>query len=246
MLLRKPSALLIVLGLLFLAGCNTVNSPWTLVWSPSNRSLQSNPPQAAYEASAYALKPDGTMLHPAANIWLATGSHPTIGLALSQLDAAGQFFSAGVITVDAGSGWWTLTDTVEVSRPVRGGGVPAAQEGGRAWTLPPGTYSSASVDVPDTPPGGSLQLWVSDRGQEFVLARLYSTLQPPAGSTSVTLAGQPGWLVTQGDFTIIALVLDTGIYQGLGTLLFAGNVGLQQSELLVTQAAANLNDLLPA
>ncbi len=111
MLLRKPSALLIMLSLLFLAGCNTV-SPWTLVWSPSNRSLQSNPPQAAYEASAYAQKPDGTMLHPAANIWLATGSHPTIGLALSQLDAAGQFFSAGVITVDSGSGWWTLTDTV--------------------------------------------------------------------------------------------------------------------------------------
>src|SRR5579883_3274903 len=124
MLLRKPSALLIMLSLLFLAGCNTF-SPWTLVWSPSNRSLQSNPPQAAYEASAYAQKPDGTMLHPAANICLA----------LSQLDAAGQFFSAGVITVDSGSGWWTLTDTVAVSRPVPGGGVPAAQEGGRAWTL---------------------------------------------------------------------------------------------------------------
>ena len=246
MLLRKPSALLIILSLLFLAGCNTVNSPWTLVWSPSHRSLRSNPPQAAYETSAYTQKPDGTMLHPAANIWLATGSHPAIGLALSQLDAAGQFFSAGVITVDPGSGWWTLTDTTLVLRPAPGGGVPADQEEGRAWTLPPGTYSSASVDVPDTPPGGSLQLWVSDRGQEFVLARLYSTLLPPVGSTRVTLAGQPGWLTSQRDFTIIVLVLKTGIYQGLGTLLFASNAGLQQSERLATQAAANLNDLLPA
>ena len=246
MLFRRLSAPLFMLTLLFLAGCNTVNSSWALVWSPSNRSLQSNPPQAAYEASAYAQKPDGAMLRPAANIWLATGDRPAIGLALSQLDVSGQFFSAGVITVDPGSRWWTLTDSVSASRPVPGSGVPASQEEGRAWTLPSGTYSSASIDVPDTPPGGSLQLWISDHGQEFVLARLYSAFQPPADSTSVTLADQPGWLITRGDFTIIALTLNTGIYQDLGTLVFASNAGVQQSRLLAAQAAADLNDLLPA
>lgn len=244
--LYKPSALLIILSLLFLVGCTTANPSWGLTWSPSDRSLQSNPPQSAYEASACAQRPDGTLLHPAANIWLATGSRPALGLALSQLDASGQFFSAGVITVDPDSRWWTLTDNISVSRPAPGAGVPAVQEEGRAWTLPPGTYSSAAIDVPDTPPGGSLQLWISDRGQEFVLARLYSTFQPPAGSADITLAGQPGWLATQGSFTVIALVLTTGIYQGLGTLLFASNAGFQQSERLATQAASNLNDLLPA
>ncbi len=244
--LRKPFAFFIILSLLLLVGCAPANSSWVLTWSPSDRSLESNPSQAAYEASAYAQKPDGTLLRPAANIWLATGSRPALGLALSQLDAAGQFFAAGVITVDPSSRWWTLTDNISVSRPAPGAGVPAAQEGGRAWTLPPGTYSSASIDVPDTPPGGSLQLWVSDRGLEFVLARLYSTFQPPAGSTGVTLAGQPGWLVTQGSITVIALALTTGIYQGLGTLIFASNAGVQRSRFLATQAALDLNDLLPA
>jgi hypothetical protein len=133
-----------------------------------------------------------------------------------------------------------------VSRPAPGGGVPAARAGGKAWTLPPGTYNSASVDVPDTPPGGSLQLWVSDRGLQCVLARLYGRLQPPAGSTNVTLAGQSGWLARTGDLTIITLQLDRGAYQGLGTLLFAGNAGLLQSERLVTQAVSDLNDVLPA
>lgn len=242
MMSRKLFVLLLVLSPLVLAGCNPVASPWTLVWSPSNRSLQSNSPQAAYQTSAYAQRPDGTLLPPAVNNWLTTGTRPALGLALSQLDAAGQFFAAGVITVDPGSGWWTLTDMVAVSRPARGSGVPAARAGGRAWTLPAGTYSSASVDVPDTPPGGSLQLWVSDRGQEFVLALLYGMLQPSARSTSIILSGQPGWLAAQGSLTIIALRLESGP----GSLLFASNAGRQQSERLAAEAAADLNDLLPA
>jgi hypothetical protein len=243
---RILCTLLLLLHLLLLTACTTVAAPWTLVWSPSNRSLQSNPPQAAYRASAYAQRPDGTLLPPALTHWLARGVQPGLGLALSQLDPSGQFFAASVITIDPGSLWWTLTDTVAVARPAPGAGVPAAQAGGRAWTLPPGTYNSAAVDVPDTPPGGSVQLWVSDRDQEFVLARLYGALPPPAGSTTVALAGQPGWWASQGDLTIIALVLVSGAYSGLGTLLFASNVGFWQSELLATQAVTDLNDLLPA
>lgn len=243
---RTLSALLPVLSLLVLTSCASINAPWTLTWSPSARSLQGNPPQSAYQASAYAQRPDGTLQPPAVNRWLATGSRPALGLALSQLDAAGQFFSLGVVTVDPGSGWWTLTDAVALARPAPGGGVPAARASGRAWTLPPGTYDYARVDVPDTPPGGSLQLWISDGGQEFVLAHLYSALQPPADSTDITLAGQPGWLTGAGDLTIIALQLAAGADQGLGTLLFASNAGKGPSERLATQAAADLNDLLPA
>lgn len=243
---RILSALLPVVSLLVLTSCAPVNAPWTLSWSPSDRSLQDNPPQAAYQASAYAQRPDGTLVLPALTRWLATGSRPALGLALSQLDAAGQFFSLGVVTVDAGSGWWTLTDTVALARPAPGSGVPAARASGRAWTLPPGTYDYARVDVPDTPPGGSLQLWISDGGQEIVLAHLYSTLQPPAAATAVTLSGQPGWLAGEGNLTIIALQLAAGVDQGLGTLLFASNTGTEQSERLATQAAADLNDLLPA
>jgi hypothetical protein len=242
----KLLTLLLVCSLLSLAGCTSGTVAWTLVWTPSQQSSQSNPPQVAYQASASAQRADGIKQAPAVNHWLATGARPAFGLALSQLDAGGQFFSACVITVDSGSRWWTLTDMVAVSRPAPGGGAPADRASGRAWTLPPGTYNSASVDVPDTPPGGSLQLWVSDRGLEFVLARLYGGLQPPAGSTSVTLAGQSGWRASQGDLTIIALQLDSGAYQGLGTLLFASNAGLHQSERLVTQAASDLNDVLPA
>jgi len=243
---RKLLAPLLVCSLLSLAGCTSGAVPWTLVWLPSQRSLYSNPAQTAYQASAVAQRPDGTRLSLANTHWLATGSHPALGLALSQLDAAGQFFSVSVITVDPGSFWWTLTDMVTVSRPAPGGGVPAAQTSGRAWTLPPGTYHSAWVDVPDTPPGGSLQLWVSDRGLECVLVRLYDVLQPPPGSTVVTLAGQPGWLISIGDLTVIALQMESGAYQGLGTLLFASNAGLPQSEHLLTQAASDLNDVLPA
>lgn len=242
-------ALLLVLGLL-LVGCSSGSGQlWSLSWSPARipgSASRVNPPEVAYASCAYAVKPDGTTLHPAKSIWLATGSNPEIGLALSQLDPAAQFYSVGVTTVDSGSNWWTLTDSGTVERPAPGSGVPAAQEEGAAWQLPAGTYSSITLEVPDTQPGGSVQLWVSDRGQEFALARLYTTIQPPAGYTSVTLANQPGWLTTRDGFTIIGLSLASGIYQGLGTLLFAGTTSIEQSERLATQAALDLNDLLPA
>lgn len=243
---RTLLAPLLVCSLLTLAGCTSSAVPWTLVWSPSQRSLSSNQAQAAYQASAFAQRPDGVLRPPALSHWLATGSRPALGLALAQLDTAGQFFSLSVITIDPGSLWWTLTDQLAVSRPAPGRGIPAAQAAGRAWTLPPGTYNSASLDVPDTPPGGSLQIWLSDRGLELVLARLYDVLPPPTGSTAVTLAAQPGWLVSLGDLTVIALQMESGAYQGLGTLLFASNAGLQQSQHLVAQAAFDLNDVLPA
>lgn len=242
-------AFLMILGLL-LAGCNSGSGqPWSLSWSPSQspgRASRVNPPEVAYASCAYAVRSDGVTLHPARSIWLASGSNPGIGLALSQLDSASRFFSVGVITVDPGSNWWTLTDAGTVERPATGSGVPASQEEGTAWQLPAGTYSSIALEVPDTQPGGSVQLWVSDHSQEFVLARLYTTIQPPAEHTSVTLANQPGWLVTRDGFTIIGLTLTSGIYQGLGTLLFAGTTNVQQSEQLAQQAASDLNDLLPA
>lgn len=235
---------LIITSLLLLAGCDTSSPPWALIWSPSNSALQSNSPQAAYAACAYVQRPDGAMLHPAESVWLATGANPPLGLALSQLDAAGQSYSIGVLSIDPGSRWWTLTDAASIDRPAPGAGVPASQEEGKAWTLPPGTYNSISVDVPDTQPGGSVQLWVSDTNQAFVLARLYTTITPPAEHTVVTLSGQPGWLATQGRFTLIALTLKHGIYGGLGTLLLASTAGPQQSQQLAAQAAAHLNDLL--
>ena len=243
---KRPALFLLMVSLLFLAGCNAASPSWELVWSPSDSSLQIHPPQDAYAASAYAQRPDGTLVRPAATTWLATGSNPALGLALSRLDASGQYFSLGVITVDTASNWWTLTDSVSVTRPAPGSGTPASQEESRAWTLPPGTYNSASTDVPDTPPGGSLQLWVSDHGQEFVGARLYSTLRPLSGATPITLADQPGWLTTQDGFTVIALNLVNGNDQDLGTLLFASNAGLQESRRLAAQAATDLNDLLPS
>lgn len=249
MLDRKRSAIFLMITglLLLLAGCDKPEMPWTITWTPSNVAAQTISPQLAYAAHAYAQQSgEGALLHPAKNVWLATGSNPKIGLALSQLDAAGQFFAVGVITVDPGSNWWTLTDSGSIDRPAPGSGVPASREESKAWTLPAGTYRSIALDVPDTPPGGSVQLWVSDDNQEFVLARLYAAVQPPAAHINVTLAGQPGWLFTQDGFTIIGLVLETGIYQGLGTLLFAGTTGVQQSENLATQAATNLNDLLPS
>ncbi len=237
-----------MLLLLLLAGCAAVpeSSALALAWAASISAAQSNAPDAAYVACARSQRPDGTLAVPAVNTWLATGSQPRIGLALSQLDAAGQFFGIGIITVDQGSDRWTLTDNGSLARPAPGAGVPAAQEAGKAWHLPPGTYNSLAFDVPDTQPGGSVQLWVSDHQQAFVLARLYTTLQRPAGATSVTLSGQPGWLSGQGHFTIISLNLTTGIYAGLGTLLYAGTGGVQQSEQLASQAAGDLNDILPA
>ena len=233
-------------ALLLLVGCGSVSPPWALTWSPSQRSLQSNAPMSAFAASAYVQRPDGSNLRPAASTWLATGSSPALGLALTRLDTAGQYYTLGLVTIDPGSRWWTLTDSVTVTRPAAGEGLPSSQEERAAWTLPGGTYNSASSDVPDTPPGGSLQLWVSHSDQEFVVARLYSTLAPPAAAIAVTMAGQSGWQVTAGNFTVIALKLDHGIYSGLGSLLFASNAGLQQSQQLATAAAEDLNDLLPS
>lgn len=237
---------LMLANLLLLAGCGASNPAWALIWSPLNNAQQSNSPQAAYAQAAFAQRPDGVTLHPAESIWLATGANPPLGLALSRLDAAGQFYSIGVLSIDPGSRWWTLTDAASIDRPAPGTGVPASQEEGKAWTLPPGTYNSIAIDVPDTPPGGSVQLWLSDTNQEFVLARLYTTIAPPTEHTAVTLSGQSGWLATQGRFTLIALTLEHGIYGGLGTLLLASTAEPQQCQQLAAQAAAHLNDLLPS
>jgi hypothetical protein len=249
MLARKlPIACLLLMCLLLFVSCGSVAepAPWALTWAASDSAAQSNAPEAAYAACARTQAPGGVAVAPAESTWLAAGSQPRVGLAISQLDAAAQFFALSVITIDPGSNRWQLTDGGSVTRPSAGSGVPAAQEAGKAWTLPAGSYNSIAIEVPDTPPGGSAQLWVSDSNQEFVLARLYSAIQPPAAHVDITLAGQPGWQATQGRFTIIGLKLTSGIYAGLGTLLFAGTTGVQQSERLAAQAAGDLNDILPA
>ncbi|SRR5258707_9240831 len=239
---------LLLVCLLLLAGCGGAAEaqPWTLAWVPTTSATQSNAPEVAYAACARAQAPGGAPIAPAENTWLASGSKPRVGLALTQLDSAGQFFAVNVITIDLGANRWQLTDSGIVTRPAQGQGTPASQEAGKVWTLPVGTYHSTAIEVPDTPPDGSAQLWVSDNGQEFVLARLYSTIELPALHTNITLSGQPGWLTNSGRFTIIALNLTTGIYAGLGTLIFAGTTGVQQSQHLAAQAAADLNDILPA
>jgi hypothetical protein len=246
---RKMCIACLLFGMLLLiVGCGGAApaAPWTLAWAASDSAAQSNAPEAAYAACARAQIPNGAVVTPATSTWLATGSQPSIGLALSQLDAAGRLFGVGVITIDPGSNRWQLTESGSLERPADGNGAPAAQEAGHAWHLPAGRYNSIALEVPDTPPGGSVQFWLSDNQQEFVLARFYSTIQPPAVSTSVTLAGQSGWLAAQGRFTIVGLRLTSGIYAGLGTLLFAGTTGTQQSEQLAAQAASDLNDILPA
>jgi len=234
--------------LLVIVGCGGAAepAPWALTWAASDSAAQSNAPEAAYAACARTQAPGGIAVAPAESTWLAAGSQPRVGLAISQLDAAAQFFALSVITIDPGSNRWQLTDGGSVTRPSAGNGVPAAQEAGKAWTLPAGSYNSIAIEVPDTPPGGSAQLWVSDSNQEFVLARFYSTIQPPVAHIDITLAGQSGWLARRGRFTIIGLKLTSGIYAGLGTLLFAGTTGVQQSERLAAQAAGDLNDILPA
>lgn len=249
MFARALSSVCLLSGILFLiVGCGSASSstPWALTWAASNSAAQTNAPELAYAACARVQVSDGPVSAPAESTWLASGSQPRIGLALSQLDAAGQFWGIGVITIDLGANRWQLTESGSLERPSGGDGVPAAQEAGNAWHLPAGMYRSLALEVPDTPPGGSVQLWISDHQQEFVLARLYSNIQPPGGHTSVMLAGQPGWVATQGRFTVIGLRLTSGIYAGLGTLLFAGTTGIQQSEQLAAQAAGDLNDILPA
>lgn len=249
MLYRKMCVVgLLLVSLLVLAGCggSGPSHSWTLSWAIGPGDAQGNTPEAAYASCARAQAPGGQPMDPAENTWLATGSQPRVGLALSQLDSAGQFFAVGIISIDGGANRWQLTDSGVVSRPAPGAGTPASQEAGKAWSLPAGTYHSSAIEVPDTPPGGSIQLWVSDNQQEFVLARLYSNIQRPASAVDLILSGQSGWRVTQGRFTIIGLKLTTGIYAGLGTLIFAGTTGEQQSEQLAAQAAANLNDILPA
>lgn len=249
MLYRKICAVcLLLIGLLVFTSCGSASSAqaWTLSWAGGPAAAQHNAPDRAYAASARTQAPGGSPQAPAENTWLATGSQPGIGLALSQLDGAGQFYAVSIISIDRGANRWQLTDSGVVARPAPGEGTPASQEAGKAWTLPAGTYNSIAIEVPDTPPGGSVQLWVSDNHQEFVLARLYSAIQPPTGARDVTLSGQPGWLATQGRFTVIGLKLTTGIYAGLGTLIFAGTTDTQQSEQLAAQAAADLNDILPA
>lgn len=237
----------VLVCLLMMTGCaGAAPAPWSLSWDSSPRAALVYTPEAAYLASARVQIPGGSIVEPAASTWLATGQQPRVGLALSQLDAAGRFYSVGVITIDPGSNRWMLTESGSLTRPERGKGIPAARASGRGWSLPAGTYASLALEVPDTQPGGSVQFWISDSNQQFVLARLYSTLQPPEVHTTVTLAGQPGWEATAGRFTIIALTLTSGIYAGLGTLIFAGTTGPDQSEQLAAQAASNLNDVLSA
>lgn len=238
--------------LLLLAGCGGSNAPWTLIWRSIPLNDQNNPPSTAFMASAYAQRPDGSQVLPAASTWLATGANPKFGLALSQLDPAGQFFTLAVLSIDGGSNRWTITESAPLTKPARGSGIPASQMNSNAWTLPSGTYNTTQTSIADTPPGGSAQLWLSDTNQELVLAHIYTTLQAPAAHSAIAINGQPGWMATQGKFTIIAIKIlpqRQGLGQSkddLGTLLLASTTNPQKSQLLATQAATHLNDLLPS
>src|SRR5260370_4400067 len=94
-----PLWLVSCLSLLLLAGCGGSSAQWTLSWRSLPIDEQNNSPQTAFTASAYAQKPDGSQVLPAASAWLATGANPKFGLALSQLDPAGQFFTLSVLSI---------------------------------------------------------------------------------------------------------------------------------------------------
>jgi hypothetical protein len=243
---RKLSLWLLLLTSLsfLLVGCNAANPSWSVVWQPTVQSAhESNPPELAYDACAYVQRPDGTIVHPIANTWLVTGTQPDFGLAVSQLDPADQFIAISVLSIDSGANWWTITGNSTVARPTAESGVPAAQEYSNAWTLPAGRYNTAIRQIPDTPPGGSVQIWFSNTGQILVLAHIYTAIQHPSTPvTAVNVHGYPGWLTTQGGFTRIALSLN----DDLGTLFFASTTSPQQSQSLLAQATTNLNNILPS
>jgi hypothetical protein len=232
--------------LLVLAGCSITNNqfphaqtaasadrPWTLTWRASEASQQNHTPEVAFSGCAYAQQPDGTLSQPAKVTWLATS--PTYGLTLIHLDSASQYVAIGVLRIDAANHQWILAESFSEKRPTAGNGIPSSRE--NAWTLPQGTYQSASFDARTTE-GSVMRLWLSDTQQEFVLAHLRQTIKPPSSATSLTIDGKSGWLSTQGGITIIAVNLSDGM------LVFAGTTSPEASKKLVGQAMAHLGELL--
>lgn len=212
---------------------------WLLWWQPPKEGIdESALPEAAFAQGASVVHfPGGLHQPPSATTWLATG--PMFGVAMVQLDPAGQYLDIATLGIDTQHHTW-----VENSTTVRNG--QGCADGSRAvgavvfpeavcqtGTLHQGLRTAYTGHY-------TLASWVSDTGI-FVLDHIVATPQRPlSGATNVTIHSVPGWMLQEHGITSIILPLAGG-----EVFIFAGTASTAQSKDLAAQMLVHLQEIAP-
>jgi hypothetical protein len=109
-----------------------------------------------------------------------------------------------------------------------------------AWLpLPPDAYLELPTTT-DVPPRSSVHSWLSAT-HAFLAGRFEGlATRPAAGATTVSVAGNTGWLVQDGGMASVVVPLATG-----ETYFFSGTAAPDQLLPLAAQTLAHLEEALP-
>ncbi len=212
---------------------------WLLWWQPPKEGIDaSTPPEVAFAQGASVVHfPGGQHQPPGAAIWLATS--PMFGIALVQLDPAGQYLDVATVGVDPREHIW-----VENSTTIRNGqGCTGESRVVDNVVFPENICQMGTLhhtSGADYPGRYTLTSWISNT-ETFVVDHIASIPQRPStGTTNVTIHSTPGWMLQEHGITSIILPLAGG-----EAFIFAGTANTTQSQNLATQVLAHLQEIAP-
>lgn len=238
---------------LALAGCgaptNTVASyppPRLFIWSTAAATNSATPQQAFAAGMRFDL------CHPVAArsvtvTWLAAS--PTYGVAWVVADCRNNtqdprpvesLFLVRNDTQDgAACDHWTADNAGYSVKPPTGPLPTEAQAQTPPWlSLPVDTYQALPTGTA-AHPVSSVKSWLSAT-QVFITGRFEGIATRPAGATSVSVAGRPGWLTTEHEMASVVIPLANG-----WTFFFSGMSGASETQTLAGETLGHLDETLP-
>jgi hypothetical protein len=202
---------------------------WQFRWLPPGGAAPASlSPQAVFSSGAHAEQVESgsvTEHTPAAAVWLAAGQ--TFGIIAVQLDPAGQYWNLVTMTVDASKrSWQVLAGDIPPTTPC-GQGTPFS-----ARFAAFGSYCEVEpVRSGSTSPITAVTLWTTPHSQRFITARITaSALRPARGTQALTIANDPGWLLSASGWNAVVVLLPDG-----DTIPFAGTADAQYCQELAAQ-----------
>ena len=261
---RAAGAAMLLLALGMLAGC-AVPLPWVPAYSSSSSGVVSYPPpqpyiwkrvtpapptpQQAYAAGISQLRLcfNSPTTTPTTNTWLVAG--PTYGVVLVHADCsqdptgARDSFALLPLALDKSAQprcpAWEIEDGSVGPPPPAGANMGQMAFQIPSWLpLPKDNYLPQPMGASDIVPSSLLLLESSTR--LFVTGHYAGSATRPAGTETVTVAGRPGWRMSENGVVTVTVPLANG-----ATFFFAGAADATTIQNLASAALPHLDTLLP-
>ncbi len=252
----NPAWGLALASALALSGCGAhVNTVNTVVKSPPPRLFTWSSPAATASATpqqAFAAGMRFDLCHPVAarsmtTTWLAAS--PSYGVVWVVADCRNNtadprpvqalFFVHKDAVDGAACNHWTANNAGYIVKPPAEPLPTQVQAQTPAWlSLPADTYQEMPTGTA-AHPLSIVQSWLSAT-HVFITGRFEGRATRPAGATPTTVAGRPGWLVSEHGMASVVVPLTND-----WTFFFSGMTTMSEARTLAAETLGHLNEALP-